>query len=98
MTHVALLSDDEAWEASTPHGLDASLWSFIFLTILWRLWESRNGEVFRNETSCHRVVLLRVYDDLVIWRKRLPVDLANSLVGWHAFLRGCITNSTAHSR
>ena len=59
------LSDEETWTATTPAGLSMPLWPFVFLTILRRTWEARNGHVFRNETFCARVVLTRVCDDLV---------------------------------
>jgi hypothetical protein len=90
LDHVALLSDDEVWNADIPPSLEASLWPFVFLTILWKLWDSRNGEVFRAEISYHRVVLSRVCDDLFIWRKRLPHNLVNGLLGWRSYLLNCI--------
>ena len=97
LSHISLLSDDEVWNANAPPGLDASIWPFVFLTILWRLWDDRNGQVFRNETSCSRVVISRVCDDLVVWRKRLHPDLVNSLDGWRSFLLDCTGTAFAHS-
>ena len=93
MGDVGQMTDDEAWEADTPANLEATLWPFIFLTILWRIWDGRNGYVFRNENFCNRVVLSRVCDDLVTWRKRLPPELGNGLLGWYAHLRDCTSNS-----
>jgi hypothetical protein len=98
MNHVSSLSDDEVWNDDIPPGLDKSLWSFVFLTILWRLWDSRNGEVFRNEISHHRTILSRVCDDLVIWCKRLPYELVNSLGGWCDYLRDRLPVTLALSR
>jgi hypothetical protein len=98
LSHVAVLSDDDIWDAIIPQGLDASVWHFVLLTILWRLWDSRNGEVFRNDVSHHRAVLSRVCDDLVTWRKRLAPELVNSLDGWRIFLLNCNSTAVTHSR
>jgi hypothetical protein len=40
------MSDVEVWNANVPPGLDAAMWPFILLTILWRLWDDRNGKIF----------------------------------------------------
>jgi hypothetical protein len=93
--YTATMSDVDIWNTNVPHGLDAALWPFILLTILWRLWDDRNGEIFRSETSSSRLVVSRVCDDLLIWRKRLNHDHVNSLDGWRNYLLSC--NATAHS-
>jgi hypothetical protein len=67
------MTDEEAWTAQTPPDLEASLWPFVFLTILWRIWDARNGHVFRNEQFIVRGVLCNVRNDIVTWRKRLPL-------------------------
>jgi hypothetical protein len=64
-------------------------------TILWRLWDARNGEVFRQELSSSRAVISRVCDDLVVWRKHLRDDHVNSLRDWRDYLLSC--NATNHS-
>ena len=95
LLNTASLSDNEIWNSNVPPGLDASIWPFVLLTILWRLWDARNGEIFRNELSSSRAVISRVCDDLVVWRKRLKVDHVNSLNDWSNYLLSC--NATAHS-
>jgi hypothetical protein len=90
LSHIATMTDVEVWNAYVPAGLDAALWPFILLTILWRLWDDRNGEIFRNETSRSRLVISRVCDDLVVWRKRLKHDHVNGLDGWRTYLVSCI--------
>jgi hypothetical protein len=61
-----------------------------------RLWDVRNGEVFRGEKSNGRVIISRIYDDLVIWHKRLKNDtLVSSLNDWCGFLLSC--NATTNS-
>jgi hypothetical protein len=87
------LSDEDVWSATIPDGLDSALWPFVLLTILWRLWDSRNGEVFRSKTSNYRAALNNVCDDFVTWRKRLPTNLVSSLDGWRSFLVGCNATS-----
>jgi hypothetical protein len=52
MIHVEALSDNESWYANTPTNLDASLWPFVYLAIFWRIWDDRNGHVFRSERFC----------------------------------------------
>jgi hypothetical protein len=94
MANVRRLTDEEAWRAAPPDGLDAAIWPFIFLSLLWRIWDGRNGHIFRNETFCTRLVLSRVCDDLVIWRKRLPPTLVNSLLSWCSHIRNCNSNSS----
>ena len=93
---TALLSDTEVWSANVPSHLDTNLWPFVLLTILWRIWDARNGETFRNEPSTSRRILSKVCDDLVIWRKRLKLDsdVINSR-DWHIYLLSC--NSTKNS-
>jgi hypothetical protein len=46
---VGDLSDVHAWNATAPDNLEGKLWPFVLQTILWRLWDARNGEIFRNE-------------------------------------------------
>jgi hypothetical protein len=94
LSDPATLSDEDVWNSPTPNGLEARLWPFVFLTMLWRLWDARNGEIFRNELSSSRAVIFRICDDLVVWRKRLKTDLASSLDDWRAYLLAC--NATGH--
>jgi hypothetical protein len=92
---ISSLSDDEIWNTNTPSSLDPSLWSFVMLTFLWRLWDARNSEIFRNELSTRRTLISRVCNDLVVWRKRLKADHVSSLHDWRGYLLSC--NATAHS-
>lgn len=96
LSEVANLSDAELWNYRHPTALDKRLWPFVFLTILWRLWDARNGEIFRAEHCDSRMVLSRVCDDFIVWRKRLCRDLVNSLNDWRAYLLSCnsVTSSS----
>jgi hypothetical protein len=74
LSSVAELADANVWTGCPLPRLDAKLWPFVFLTILWRIWDARNAEVFRSELSSSRRIITRVCDDLVIWQKRLKLD------------------------
>lgn len=91
--HVGLLSDDEIWSSASPAGLNPTLWPFVLLTMLWRIWDSRSGEVFRSKRSNHMSILASVCNDLLIWRKRLPDNLVGSLDAWRKFLIDCTATS-----
>jgi hypothetical protein len=86
---VSSLTDEEIWNFAPPSGLDAKLWPFVLLTLLWRLWDARNSEVFRGENVDSRLVITRVCDDFVIWRKRLRDEFVNNLNGWRSFFLSC---------
>jgi hypothetical protein len=45
---------------SSPLTLDRCLWSFVLLTLLWRTWDTRNGETFRNEPLIQRTCSLEL--------------------------------------
>lgn len=60
-------TEEDLWSYATPANLEALLWPFVLLTILWRLWDARNGEIFRGETASSTVVIRKVCDDFVIW-------------------------------
>ena len=68
---TTLMDDTDIWTTNIPAHLDMSLRSFVLLTILWRIWDTRNREVFRDEPSCSQRIISKVCDDLVIWQKRL---------------------------
>jgi hypothetical protein len=71
LNNVSSLLDVDAWNAEMPANLDARLWPFVLQTILWRLWDARNGEIFRNEASSARSIISKVCDDFFTWRYRL---------------------------
>jgi len=58
--NVATLPDVDLCNAGTLPHLDAKLWPFILQTILWRLWDTRNGEIFRNEFPSSRSIISKV--------------------------------------
>jgi hypothetical protein len=90
LNHVGLLGDEDIWSAPVPPRLDAKMWSLVLQTILWRLWDARNGKIFRAECPSARSVITRICDDLTIWRRRLKDDHSvNSLVAWRNHFSLC---------
>jgi hypothetical protein len=96
--NVTTLTDSDYWTATIPSHLDQNLWPFVLLTLLWRIWDARNGEIFRDEPFSSRRVISKVCDDFVIWEKRLKSshDVA-SLRRWHLYLIACNTTDTSVS-
>jgi hypothetical protein len=72
--------DGGIWSPPLPSAFDIKLWPFVLLDILWRIWETRNGQIFRGEMFNNHAVLGRVRDDLVTWKKRLPQISVPSLM------------------
>jgi hypothetical protein len=95
---VANLSDIDVWNATVPIRLDAKLWPFVLQTILWRLWDARNGAIFRHETPSVRTVISKICDDLLVWRRRLRCDqdICN-LNFWRCYFLSCnsLDNTTS---
>jgi hypothetical protein len=98
LEHVASLDDADIWNAQVPPGLASILWPFVLLTLLWRLWESRNGAIFPNEHPSPRTIVTRVCDDLLTRRKRLKADQATKLDAWRCcYLLSCNATSLVGS-
>lgn len=57
-------SDTDVWALPSGFQQDPETWPFVLLSILRRLWDARNGAVFRNERQQPRDVITRVCDDL----------------------------------
>lgn len=91
---ILRLSHIDVWALPLNCGQEATIGPSVLLTILWRLWDARNGTIFRNERHLPREVILRVCDDLIIWEGRFrPASRIPGLCRWHLFLRSCV-NST----
>lgn len=75
---------------STP-GTDLATWLSVLLTILWRLWDARNGTTFRNERHSARNVASRICYHLTIWEGRFASSsMIPSLRQWCVFFRSCV--------
>ncbi|KAI5007964.1 hypothetical protein ZWY2020_009012 [Hordeum vulgare] len=55
------------WETATPVGLDINIWPTVALAILWKLWDSRNALVFRNELHTPQITLRNIVSDFTLW-------------------------------
>lgn len=86
---VSAMSDEEIWSFTPPPGLKGKLWPFVLLTILWRLWDARNGQIFRGEHFDNRLVIAQICDDFVIRRKCLRNELVNSLNDRRSYFLSC---------
>lgn len=96
LSYVTDLSDVDIWNARVPANLDAKLWPFVLQTIVWRLWEARNGKIFRAESPTSRSIISKVCGDLVVWKHRLRTHMdVTSLNAWRCYLISC--NTTASS-
>jgi hypothetical protein len=91
LENASTLDDVDVSNAQVPSAVDVSLWSFILQTILWWLWDARNGEIFRQESPTPRSIITKICDDLVTWRKRLKNDQRTKLDVWCEYLLSCNT-------
>jgi hypothetical protein len=89
---VTTTSDDEVWALRPPCNLDIKLWPSVLMTLLWRLWDARNGDVFRGEQTSVTKIITRVTEDLATWKKRFVLRRAgtpDSIHAWLMYLDGC---------
>jgi hypothetical protein len=67
-------------------------------TIVWRLWEARNGKIFRAESSTSGSIISKVCGDLVVWKHRLRTHMdVTSLNVWRCYLISCNTTTSSAS-
>ena len=84
----ALTEDMNIWSMPRTLSQDPTTWPSVLLTILWRLWDTKNGTIFRSEKYTARQVISRVSDDLATWEKRFAAaDMVPGLRRWSCFLR-----------
>lgn len=43
---LSTAADNDVWALPSDCQQDPATWPFVFLTILWRLWDARNGAIF----------------------------------------------------
>jgi hypothetical protein len=67
---LSTTDDIDVWVIPSSCEQDAATWPSVLLTILWRLWDARNGAIFRNERHLPCDVINRIRDDLTIWEGR----------------------------
>jgi hypothetical protein len=92
LSAVTTTLDDEVWALRPPCNLDIKLWPSVLMTLLWRLWDARNGDVFRGEQTSVTKIITRVTEDLATWKKRFVLRRAgtpDSIHAWLMYLDGC---------
>lgn len=83
---------DLIWDTPTPVGLDIDAWPT--LAILWKLWDSRNARVFRNEMHLPLDTIRNIISDFTLWAFRFndPVS-REAAVSWRLYLSSLCTGS-----
>jgi hypothetical protein len=95
---LSTAADNDVWALPSVCHQDAATWPSVLLTILWRLWDARNGTIFRNERHLPQDVILRVCDDSAIWEGRFSsASMIPRLRQWRVFLRSCVNTFVRRS-
>ena len=68
LLHAPLAS---IWVMPPSLRLPASIWPFILLLLLWKIWDARNAKTFRDSIMSPTDVIKAVIDDLTLWSHRL---------------------------
>jgi hypothetical protein len=75
------------WDTVTPPGLDINIWPTVALAIIWKLWDSRNAQVFRSETHSALDTLRNVISDFTLWVFRFKDPVCReAALSWRLFL------------
>jgi hypothetical protein len=83
---LSTAADNDVWVLPSSWEQDPATWPSVLLTV-WRLWDARNGAIFRNERHLPRDVIIRVCDDLTIWEGRFRfASMISGLRCCHFFL------------
>ena len=62
---------DDLQQHPTIPGLNPNIWPSVALTVSWKLWDSRNALVFRNEDHSLGTTLRNIVADFSLWVFRL---------------------------
>jgi hypothetical protein len=81
------------WKMSPSVHLPPSTWPTVLLTILWKIWDTRNGLVFRNQVISpqHSVSNVISYLSLWLYRFKKP-NLKEDAMSWRDHLSACRSN------
>ena len=75
----------------TLHGLNPNIWPSVVRTISWKLWDSRNALVFRNDDHTHRTTIRNIVADFSLWVFRFKKKEDNiSARQWLHFLSSAV--------
>jgi hypothetical protein len=68
----------------------ARVWNTIAMLMLWKIWESRNSRIFRNEIKTPSQTLSSVIQELSIWLYRFKDgDQKEAARSWRDNLSAC---------
>ncbi|XBJ12166.1 hypothetical protein VPH35_016743 [Triticum aestivum] len=75
-------------------GLNPNIWPSVALTVSWKLWDSRNALVFRNEDHSLRTTLRNIVADFSLWVFRFKKhEDSNYARQWLHFLSSAIPST-----
>lgn len=63
-------SIDATWDITNTIDLDQEVWHSVALTILWKIWDSRNSLVFRGIRHPTHVTVNNIAQDFTLWTAR----------------------------
>ncbi|SPT21077.1 unnamed protein product [Triticum aestivum] len=88
---LAPTSLDDLHQHPQIQGLNPNIWPSVALTICWKLWDSRNAIVFRNDDHSLRITLRNIVADFSLWVFRFKKHEDNiSARQWLNFLSAAI--------
>lgn len=96
LSAISATDDINLWVVPAIMEADSATWPSVLLTLLWRLWDARNGTIFRGETHHWRSTVSRVCDDLTSWEGRfVSGSMVPGLRRWKMYLRSCMDQPTS---
>ena len=63
------------WDTLLPPGLPSDLWLSVALTIMWKIWDARNSQVFRGLNQHVTITVSRILEDFTLWANRCKTSV-----------------------
>ncbi|KAE8772586.1 Myosin-2 heavy chain [Hordeum vulgare] len=78
---------EELWDIHDPVSTTRSIWPFILLLLLWKIWAARNAMTFRSIDQHSAITIRLMITELDLWSHR-PCNNADkeSAFSWRLFL------------
>jgi hypothetical protein len=65
--------------------------TFAMIAIMWRIWDTRNSVIFKQQSLTRTMVISRVIEDIVLWSHRIKnSDHKARIMLWRDHLSSCI--------